>query len=55
VTVEEKFLRNMAHEFEEGFYAQVMARRGIHVNVRPDHILIRDGPVQEYLAGSQHY
>jgi ketosteroid isomerase-like protein len=131
VTEDEKFLRNMAHEFEEGFnsgdvdriirfyadivnlrnpvqtkaerreyYAQVMARPGIHVNVRPDDILIRgdlafvrgtllltqdaggdreatrielryleicervqngtwrvmwgmDGPVQEYVAGSQ--
>ena len=72
---DEKFLRNMAREFEEGFnsgdvdrimrfygdtyvdvnlrrpvqtkserreyYAKVMARPGIHVNVRPDDILIR--------------
>jgi ketosteroid isomerase-like protein len=75
VTEDETFLRNMAHEFEEGFnsgdvdrimrsyadtyvdvnlrnpvqtkaerreyYAQVMARPGIHLNVRPDDILIR--------------
>jgi ketosteroid isomerase-like protein len=76
VTEDEKFLRNMAHEFEEGFntgdvdrimrfytdtyvdvnlrnpvqtraerreyYARVMARPGIHLNVRPDDIMIRD-------------
>jgi|SRR5882724_2748319 len=70
VTEDEKLLRNMVHEFEEGFnsgdvdsimrfyadtyvdvnlrnpvqtkaerrvyYAQVMARPGIHLNVRPD-------------------
>jgi ketosteroid isomerase-like protein len=134
VLEDEKFLRNVAHEFEEGFnsgdvdrimrfygdtyvdvnlrdsvqtkaerreyYAQVMARPGIHLNVRPDDVLIRgdlafvrgtilltqdagrggettqtelryleiceraqdgtwrvvwgmDGPVQEYVAGSQ--
>ena len=75
MTEDEKFLRSMAHEFEEGFnsgdvdrimrfygdtyvdvnlrnpvqtraerreyYAQVMARPGIHLNVRPDDILIR--------------
>jgi len=75
VTEDEKFLRNVAHEFEEGFnsgdvdrimrfyadtyvdvnlrnpvqtkaerreyYAQVMARPGIHLNVRPDDVLIR--------------
>jgi len=132
VTGDEKFLRNMAHEFEEGFntgdvdrimrfygdtyvdvnlrnpvqtkaerreyYRKVIARPGIHLTVRPDDILIRgdlafvrgtilltqdagtettrnelryleicervpdgtwcvlwgmDGPVQEYVAGSQ--
>ena len=134
MTEDEKFLRNMAHEFEEGFncgdvdrimrfygniyvdvnlrspvqtkaerreyYAKVMARPGIHVHVQPDDIMIRgnlafvrgtilltqgtdggpegiqtelryleicervqdgtwrvmwgmDGPVQEYVAGSQ--
>jgi len=75
VTEDENFLRNMAHEFEEGFntgdvdrimrfygdtyvdvnlrnpvqtwaerreyYAQVMARPGIHLQVRPDDILVR--------------
>src|SRR5713101_92960 len=75
VTEDEKFLRNVAHEFEEGFnsgdvdrimrfyadtyvdvnlrnpvqtraerreyYAKVMTRPGIHLNVRPDDILIR--------------
>lgn len=75
MTEDEEFLRNMAHEFEEGFnsgdvdrimhfygdtyvdvnlrnpvqtkaerrqyYAQVMARPGIHLNVRPDDVLIR--------------
>jgi ketosteroid isomerase-like protein len=134
VTEDEKFLRNVAREFEEGFnsgdvgrimrfygdtyvdvnlrnpvqtraerreyYQNVMARPGIHVNVRPDDIVVRgdlafvrgtllltqnagsgaeaartelryleiceraadgtwrvlwgmDGPVQEYVAGSQ--
>ncbi len=75
MTEDEKFLHNVAHEFEEGFnsgdvdrimrfyadtyvdvnlrnpvqtkaerreyYAQVIARPGIHVTVRPDDILIR--------------
>jgi ketosteroid isomerase-like protein len=114
VLEDEKFLRNVAHEFEEGFnsgdvdrimrfygdtyvdvnlrdsvqtkaerreyYAQVMARPGIHLNVRPDDgrggettqtelryleiceraqdgtwrvVWGMDGPVQEYVAGSQ--
>jgi ketosteroid isomerase-like protein len=134
MTEDEKFLRNVAHEFEEGFnsgdvdrimrfygniyvdvnlrnpvqtkaerreyYAKVTARPGIHVHVQPDDIMIRanlafvrgtilltqdadrggeatrtelryleickraqdgtwrvmwgmDGPVQEYVAGSQ--
>ena len=134
MTEDEKFLRNVAHEFEEGFnsgdvnrimrfygniyvdvnlrnpvqtkaerreyYAKVMARPGIRVHVQPDDIMIRgnlafvrgtilltqaagrggetrqtelryleiceraqdgtwrvmwgmDGPVQEYVAGSQ--
>lgn len=77
MTEDEKFLRNMAQEFEQGFnsgdvdrimrfyadtyvdvnlrnpvqtwserreyYARVMARPGIHVNVRPDDILVRGG------------
>jgi ketosteroid isomerase-like protein len=75
MTDDEKFLRNVAHEFEEGFntgdvdrlmrfygdfyvdvnlrnpvqskserreyYAKVMARPGIHVQVRPEEIMIR--------------
>ena len=75
MTEDEKFLRNVAHEFEEGFnsgdvdrimrfygdtyvdvnlrnpvqtkaerreyYAKVMARPGIHVQVQPEDIMIR--------------
>ncbi|MGH7983639.1 MAG: YybH family protein, partial [Candidatus Udaeobacter sp.] len=75
MTDDEKFLRNVAHEFEEGFntgdvdrlmrfygdfyvdvnlrnpvqskserqeyYAKVMARPGIHVQVQPEEIMIR--------------
>lgn len=75
MTTDEKFLRNAAHEFEEGFnsgdverimrfygdtyvdenlrnpvqtkaerreyYARVMARPGIHIQVQPEEIMIR--------------